>query len=161
MIYLNNFHKLRALNLTAFQTVIVLDNDCTVVRNIDALGSGAMPTPAAACHPRRRYKLCSFNFGVHVLSPSAAAAAQLLGTYTFRGGVHNNAGEQEVWSNFHRTVHELPLGLNAHHGLEMPEDAWRRVSIVHAISGHRVNRLPDWLREAVQTFEVKAPDKLR
>ena len=55
---------------------------------------------------------------------------------------------------FHARLHELPLGYNAHHGLEMGEAAWREVHIVHAISGHRVNRLPAFLREAVRTIEA-------
>ena len=40
--------------------------------------------------------------------------------------------------------------------LEMSEDEWRQVRIVHAISGHQVNRLPTWLHERMQSLELNA-----
>jgi hypothetical protein len=149
--YRNNFHKLLSLNMTRFRTVVVLDNDCVATRNIDHLA--LVPTPAAACQPRRNFQLCSFNFGVHVLSPSTKEAERLLRTYAVRGA-QNNGGEQEVWANFHRRIYELPIGFNAHHGLSMTDAQWSRVSVVHAISGHSVNRLPSFLRHSVQVFSA-------
>ena len=47
----NNFNKLLALNLTQFERVVILDNDCVALRSIDDL-AWSVPTPAAACHPR-------------------------------------------------------------------------------------------------------------
>jgi hypothetical protein len=90
-----------------------------------------------------------------VLTPSRRAAARLFATYATRGAT-DNGGEQEVWANFHGRIHELPLGYNAHHGLEMAESAWRHVHTVHAISGHQVVRLPDFLRPVVQAFNLEA-----
>lgn len=139
---------------TDFARTISLDNDCFVLRNIDHL-AWATPTPAATCQPRRHFQKCTFNSGVHVLTPSAEHAARLLGSYTTRGPVQSNGGEQEVWANFetHAKVHELPVGYNAHQGLAMSDDEWRRVSIVHSISGHTVNRLPAFLKQKVHMFE--------
>lgn len=150
--YKNNFHKLLAMNMTQFSTVIVLDNDCVVLKNIDHLAS-SVATPAAACQPRRQFRLCSFNFGVHVLSPSQSTAGRLLATYTERK-LKNNGGEQEVWANFHEHVYELPIGYNAHRGLEMSQAEWRLVHVVHAISGYSVVRLPPFLRDRIKAFEV-------
>ena len=86
-------------------------------------------------------------------TPSAADAARLYATYTTRGA-QNNGGEQEVWANFHQSIHELPIGFNAHHGLKMADDEWRRVHVVHAISGHQINRLPAFLAPRVRIFSV-------
>ena len=132
--------------------VIVLDNDCVVLRNIDHLSWMPGGTPAAACRPRRKFELCSFNFGVHVLSPSHAEASRLLGSY-FQRKTPNNGGEQEVWANFHWRIYELPLGYNAHRGLEMDSAAWHKVHVLHMISGYAVNRLPDWLRRRVEAWD--------
>ena len=133
---------LLALNMTQFETVVVVDSDVSLTRNLDHLAAlGPQHTPAAACHPRRAFRVCSFNFGVHVLTPSAEAAARLFATYAERKQA-NNGGEQEVWSNFHGTIHELPLGYNAHHGLSMPADDWRLVSALHHMRGLSINRIP-------------------
>ena len=153
--YRNNFNKLSALNLTQFSRVIVMDNDCVVLKNIDHLASPSIATPAAACHPRRKYKLCSFNFGVHVLTPSKEEADRLVQSYQVRGKLHNNGGEQEVWANFHKKIHELPIGYNAHHGLEMPRSEWDQVHVIHAVSGHGVNRLPEHLNNRVRRFDFE------
>ena len=90
-----------------------------------------------------------------MLSPSSEAATALLRSYATRKRT-NNGGEQEVWANHHTSVYELPIGYNAHRGLEMSEDEWRQVRIVHAISGHQVNRLPTWLHERMQSLELNA-----
>ena len=148
--YRNNFNKLLALNLTQFSRVIVLDNDCVALRNIDHL-AWRVPTPAAACHPRRGFQLCSFNFGVHVLTPSARAAAELFGSFTTRKKA-NNGGEQEVWANFHHRIHELPVAYNTHRGLTLNESDWRRVYVLHMVSGYSTNRMPPWLSERIKTY---------
>ena len=142
--------------MTQFDRVLVLDNDCIALRNLDELPT-SVPTPAAACHPRRRFQLCSFNFGVHVLAPSQEQAARLVRTYTTRRSA-NNGGEQEAWANFHEAVNEavneLPIGFNAHRGLQMDDEDWRRVHVVHAISGSSTNRMPTFLRERIRAFET-------
>ena len=58
-------------------------------------------------------------------------------------------GSTEKKRAFLETI-ELPIGLNAHHGLEMSDDEWRNVSIVHLISGYGVNRLPSFLADTVK-----------
>jgi hypothetical protein len=137
--YRNNFHKLRALSLTQFDSVVVLDSDVTLTRNIDHLALA--PAPAAACQPRRGFRMCSFNFGVHVLRPSAVDAERLLRTYSIRQ-TPNNGGEQEVWSNFHKSIYELPLGVNAHQGLSMAPNDWKWTSALHHMRGITINRIP-------------------
>ena len=82
---------------------------------------------------------------MHVLAPSTKEAARLLATYTARR-TPNNGGEQEVWSNFHTVVHELPLGMNAHKGLSMQRAQWRWVSALHHMRGMGVDRIPAGVR---------------
>ena len=150
--YRNNFNKLLALNMTQFSTVIVLDNDCVVLRNIDHL-AWAVKTPAVTCQPRRGFTLCSHNFGVHVVSPSTADAAALYESYQTRKR-RNNGGEQEVWANFHKRAYELPIGYNAHRGMVMSDAEWRDVHIVHMISGYATNRMPDFVRDRMVAFDL-------
>ena len=140
--------------MTQFERVVVMDNDCVVLRNIDHLAT-SVATPAAACHPRRSFALCSFNFGVHVLSPSRARAQALYRSYATRKE-HNNGGEQEAWANFHKRVFELPIGYNAHRGLEMSATEWRSVHVMHLIVGYSVNRVPADLQARLDELQKEA-----
>ena len=52
-----SFAKLRALSLTQYDKLLVLDNDNIVLKNVDHLLAPSMPTPSAVfgwkCYPRR------------------------------------------------------------------------------------------------------------
>ena len=62
----------------------------------------------------------------------------------------------QVWASFfggQGGFAELPIGYNAHRGLTMPHDEWRKVSVLHLINGHEYHRqAPPFLNKEVRTF---------
>ena len=119
--YEDSFTKLRALSLTEFRRVVVLDTDAVVLQNIDEL-SGAQapafvfrPTP---CNERStlNWRAWEMNSGVMVLEPSASELGRLrrlLYSAEFqRIGHRTDPGDQSVWRHFFDEVHELPVRYN-------------------------------------------------
>ena len=100
-----SFHKLRALGMTRWSRVIVLDNDISLVQNIDHL-SGA-EAPAAVWHPQHNHTTGGteilMNSGLMVLQPNASAAAALLRLAASSRRHVYDGGDQEVR---HRCRHQ-------------------------------------------------------
>lgn len=126
-----SFAKLRALALTQYDRLVVLDNDDVVLRNVDHLASAAVAAPAFVfgwkCHPRRELRASTI-----VLRPSAAdwarASALLVEPAT---AVYDDLGEQSVWRRLWPAVHELPAGYAAMRTADLPAAEWPHVHIVH------------------------------
>jgi hypothetical protein len=153
-----SFAKLRALSLTQYDKLLVLDNDDVVLRNVDHLLGPSTPTPAAVfgwkCFPRRELRASTL-----VLTPRAAdferASALLREEAT---AVYDDLGEQSVWRRLYPSVHELPARYAAMRTAELPAGEWSKVAIVHdAHLIHDVSRT-GW-HEAAMTPTINAPDK--
>jgi len=126
-----SFSKLRALALTQYTRLVVLDNDDVVLRNIDHLASRDMPAPAFVfgwkCYPRRELRASTI-----VVAPSLAdwqRARELLSSEST--AVYDDLGEQSVWRRLYRSVYELPAGYAALRTADLPAAEWSKVSIVH------------------------------
>ena len=124
-----SFAKLRALALTRFDRLVVLDNDDIVLRNIDHLVSH--PAPAFVfgwkCYPRRELRASTM-----VLRPRMAdweAASRLVANDS--AGVYDDLGEQSVWRRLYTQAYELPAGFAAMRTADLPGDEWPKVSVVH------------------------------
>jgi hypothetical protein len=103
-----SFAKLRALALTQYDSLVVLDNDNIPLRNIDHLADlrGFSSVFAYKCFPRRELRAATL-----VVQPSMAdwqRATQLLDVPSTP--VYDDLGEQSVWRRLHPRVHELPAG---------------------------------------------------
>ena len=151
---LGSFGKLRALALTRFDRLVLLDNDALVLRNIDHLPALALPTlgpappPAAAaaaaaaaaeavpqaamvfgykCYPRRELRGATI-----VLRPSAAAwaRAQVL-MDDGATGVYDDLGEGSVWRRLYPAVTELPVGYSSLRTSDLTAHEWAEVSVLH------------------------------
>ena len=155
------FMKLGALRLTQFRTVILLDNDMTLMRNIDGLAHS--PAPAAVWHPDQCAKkaVCTFDSGLMILRPSEDEYRRvkffLEKDRTVREAVASmdaDTTDRVIWSRFYAGgIHELPLSFNAHRGLRLDDDEWRQVHLVHASSRWELDkRSPSWLDELVPSF---------
>ena len=124
-----SFAKLRALTLTQFDTIVLLDADNIALRNIDHLARA--PPPAFVfgwkCYPRRELRTA-----VAVLRPNedAWARARLL-LANASAGVYDDLGEGSVWRRLYATVHELPAGFAAMRTADLSSEDWGEVSIVH------------------------------
>ena len=124
-----SFAKLRALALIRFETLVLLDADNVVLRNIDHLA--AVPPPAFVfgwkCHPRRELRASTM-----VLHPQLTdwwRALELLNASST--AVYDDLGEQSVWRKLYADVKELPAGYAALRTADLPAHEWPKVSIVH------------------------------
>jgi hypothetical protein len=155
-----SFAKLRALALAQFDSLVVLDNDNIVLRNIDHL-AGAVPVGSAPaftfawkCHPRRELRASTI-----VLRPNVAdwqRASRLVEDATT--GIYDDLGEQSVWRRLYRSVLELPAGYAALRTADLPAAEWRKVHVVHdAHLIHDVQRT-GW-HDAGMLARVDAVDK--
>ena len=151
-----SFAKLRALSLTRFERLVVLDADSVVLRNIDHLAR--MPAPAFVfawkCYPRRELRASTM-----VLQPSDADYTRALALVDSTAtGVYDDLGEQSVWRRLYTRAHELPAGYATMRTADLSAESWRRVHIVHdAHLIHDVSR-GGW-HEAGMTARVTAVDK--
>ena len=153
-----SFAKLRALALTQYDKLLVLDNDDVVLRNVDHLLAPSTPTPAAVfgwkCYPRRELRAATL-----VLTPSTAdfeRATRLLNEPST--AVYDDLGEQSVWRRLYPLVHELPVRYAAMRTADLPGPEWKKVAIVHdAHLIHDVSRT-GW-HEAQMTAAVTTPDQ--
>ena len=150
-----SFAKLRALALTQYDRIVLLDNDNVVLRNVDHLAHA--PAPAFVfgwkCYPRRELRASTI-----VLQPSDTAwrrAIRLLSEAST--AVYDDLGEQSVWRRLYARVHELPAGYAAMRTADLPATEWPKVHIVHdAHLIHDVQRA-GW-HAAEMTARVEAPN---
>ena len=124
-----SFAKLRALTLTQFSRVIVLDNDAVPLRNIDHLADA--PAPALVfgwkCYPRRELRASTM-----VLSPDLSTWKRALALLQDEStAVYDDLGEQSVWRRLYHKVYELPARYAAMRTADLPADDWATVHIVH------------------------------
>lgn len=143
--HMQSFNKLNAIRLTQYEKVIMLDNDVVLWKNIDHLSR--IKTPAAVW-----VRPDEFNSGVMVLSPSADET--LTQNYTrMSAGKDKTKGDQESWLNHYKHWNILPIGYNAHRGICMSDEEWKKVKIVHVINGYEYRReSPSWTNKYVKTF---------
>ena len=151
-----SFAKLRALTLTQFEQVIVLDADDIVLRNIDHLARNEAPAFVFGwkCYPRRELRAATM-----VLRPSLSDWQRALRLVDDpRTAVYDDLGEQSVWRQLYSSVYELPAGYAAMRTADLPAAEWSNVHIVHdAHLIHDVQRR-GW-HEALMTGKVVSVDK--
>ena len=128
------FAKLHALSLSAFDTVLVLDLDCVVLRNIDHVV--AWPTPSFRYQMAPKGPECGWELqsGVMVLRPNARAASRALGMIARTSDkLPGDGGDQSVWRALYTntTLHELPAAFNAFKYELDDADEWESVSVLH------------------------------
>lgn len=165
----HSFARLAALALTQFRKVIVLDNDMTLLGNIDELHAAESPSMVfhtATVLPKK--ERCAPTGGLFVFEPSASEFARALAHLHAlnpwsRGPSQRcyDGSDQEFWRSFYRPLYELPLKYHAHTGLDMNLSAWRRVKLVHNIQGfrHLYHRMPSAVRQRVRFFHGDADDE--
>ena len=124
-----SFAKVRALALTQFERLVVLDNDDIVLRNLDHLVDA--PAPAFVfgwkCHPRRELRAATM-----VLRPSLdewRRASEIAASPST--AIYDDLGEQSVWRRLYSSVHELPAGYAALRTADLSATEWPKVHIVH------------------------------
>lgn len=156
-----SFAKLRALALTQFETVILLDTDTVVLRNIDHLAGlprrGSTPAFVMGfkCSPRRELRAA-----VGILSPSlelwSKARALMLEPTT---AIYDDLGEQSVWRHLYKEsgVHELPIGYAALRASDLSAEEWRKVHVLHDPNLLRKASRAGWkearMADAVKVFD--------
>ena len=167
-----SFSRIAALALTQFRKVVVLDNDMTLLDNIDELAWA--PTPSMVFHTATvlpRKERSAPTGGLFVLRPSRVeferALAHLYALNPPKDGKGQpcpacagkayrcyDGSDQEFWRSFYRPLYELPLRYHAHTGLVMNTSEWRRVRLVHNIAGFRAvyMRLPSFVRQRIRFF---------
>ena len=113
-LFVGTFAKLQVLSLVQFDTVVLLDNDCQVLQNIDHLA--LVEAPAAVFHqPDSLQPQGGINSGVMVLRPSREAAAEVLEVMrTLPADAAVDGGDQAVWHSYFKRhpVYELPTRYN-------------------------------------------------
>ena len=128
------FAKLHALALAAFDTVLVLDLDCVVLRNIDHVV--AWPTPSFRYQLARQGAECAWELqsGVMLLRPNAHAHGRALRMIARTSDkLPGDGGDQSVWRALYTntTLHELPAAFNAFKYELDDADEWESVSVLH------------------------------
>jgi alpha-N-acetylglucosamine transferase len=129
---LDNFAKLRLWELTDYGTVVFIDADAVVLRNIDKLF--AYPEFSAA--PNVYESLADFhrmNSGVFVARPSERTFAAMLARLD-RPGVFWRRTDQTFLQDFFPDWHGLPVTLNMlqYVWFNLPELwDWRSIGVVH------------------------------
>jgi len=168
----HSFSRIAALALTQFRKVVVLDNDMTLLRNIDELARAETPSMVfhtATVLPRKERS--APTGGLFVLSPSASEFARALAhLYALNVPKEKDRGksmrcydgsDQEFWRSFYRPLYELPLRYHAHTGLAMNLSEWRQIRLIHNIQGFRAiyMRLPYAVRQKVRFFHGDREDE--
>ena len=152
-----SFAKLRALSLTAFERVLLLDADVMVLRNIDHLALPALPAPAFVagykCFPRFELRAA-----VAVLQPSASDWQRALGLMQeSTTAIYDDLGEGSVWRHLYSSIHELPIGYAALRSSDLPAAEWPKVHIVHDPNLLRKAQRAGW-KESGMTDRIKLVD---
>lgn len=168
-----SFTRIAALSLTQFRKVIVMDNDMALLGNVDDLASDGARAPGMVWHtatvlPNKEH--CAVTGGLFVLEPNLAEYRRALHHLynelnikrtTDRAGRAQNQGvrcydgsDQEFWRSFYRPTYELPLRYHAHQNLKMSNAEWRKIRVIHTISGfRRRDRAPPFVRKAMRYFD--------
>lgn len=132
--HIGSFSKLRALSLTQFRKIIVLDQDLVIMRSIDHLAH--VPAPALV-YRYKCYPELEINSGLMVLAPNASAWSSmqsLLRSPQKITRIHGDVSDQLVWRHFLRHVHALPVGYNAFRSANLVAPAgWEQAHVVHDI----------------------------
>ena len=166
----HSFNRIGALALTQFEKVVVMDNDMALFADIAELA--AAPTPAVVWHsasvtPKelRSQEDCAVTGGMFVFRPEKAeydrAIAHLHGMYngTTSRRFKYDGSDQEFFRSFYaldgRTLFELPIRYHATSYLKMPAAEWRKVAVMHGISGFRNfdGRLPTFIRKRIHHYK--------
>ncbi|KAL1529435.1 hypothetical protein AB1Y20_000383 [Prymnesium parvum] len=72
--------------------------------------------------------------------------------YGYDGSIYDG-GDQAFWKLFYPFMYELPTRYHAHQSLEMSADEWRKVHVLHIISGLRDrSRVPTFLKSRLKYF---------
>lgn len=126
-----SFAKLRALSLSEFDRIIVLDADTIVLRNIDHLALPAVAAPAIVagykCYPRRELRAA-----VMVLRPSPDDWERARTAMRDRAtAIYDDLGEGSVWRHLYPSINELPIGYAALRSSDLPAAEWDKVHVVH------------------------------
>jgi hypothetical protein len=167
-----SFSRIAALSLTQFEKVVVMDNDMVLLGNIDELQYAE--TPGMVWHTATvlaRKERCAVTGGLFVLRPNAAAFARAkqhlyleLNRRSAGAGKGLNVGrrcydgsDQEFWRSFYRPITELPLRYHAHQNLRLNYSEWKKVRVIHAISGfRRRDRTPDFVHKRMRYFDKES-----
>lgn len=168
-----SFGRIAALALTQFRKVVVLDNDMTLLQNIDELA--VSETPAMVFHTATvlpRKERSAPTGGLFVFTPNAAEFQRAMGhLYSLnppsKGGSKGpsyrcyDGSDQEFWRSFYRPLYELPLRYHAHTGLMMNASEWRGIKLMHNIQGFRAvyHRIPSFVRQRIRFFHGDADDE--
>ena len=150
----HSFQKLSAMGLTRYERVLVLDNDCQLRANIDALPS-SVRAPAAVWIPAsgKKHGAPMFNSGVMVLQPSASALSTLASRALLPAPTSHvlsrerDGCDQQLLMSMDWNWTQLPLKYNANRALCMADADWRDVQVLHLISGFEYSRRsPAWVK---------------
>ena len=167
----HSFSRIAALALTQFRKVVVLDNDMTMISNVDELA--AAETPAMVFHTATvlpRKERSAPTGGLFVLRPSRVEFERALVHLHAMNAPQDHAqrkayrcydgSDQEFWRSFYRPLYELPLRYHAHTGLMMNASEWQGIRLMHNIQGFRAvyMRLPHAVRRHVRFFHGDADD---
>jgi len=147
--HVNSFTKLRALSLTEYRRVVVLDTDMVVLQNIDALASS--PAPAFVFRPTPCidrativWRPWEMNSGVMVLQPTRAELGRLhrlLNSTWYAGiGHRTDSSDQSFWRHFFDEVYELPIRYNAMGVSNLTN--WEDVHVFHDVESYRKGHPP-------------------
>lgn len=152
-----SFAKLRALALTQFDRVVVLDTDSVVLRNIDHLARPDLAAPAFVfgykCAPRRELRA-----SLMVLRPSDEAWRSALRLARDpRTAIYDDLGEGSVWRHLFDAANELPVGYAALRPSDLPAAEWAKVHALHDPNLLRKTSRAGW-REAKMAERVGAID---
>ena len=167
-----SFAKLRALALTEFERVVLLDTDTVAFASLDHLASTAVTPPAATfgwkCYPRRELRVA-----LMVLRPNEAdwgRARELMqrnsasvNVHTLRNSasvaIYDDLGEGSVWRHLYSRVYELPAGYAALRCSDFSVEEWPRVRVLHDPNLLRKASRSGW-RDAGMAERLKELDAL-
>ena len=87
-------------------------------------------------------------------SPSRSHRNDRAGRAQNQGVRCYDGSDQEFWRSFYRPTYELPLRYHAHQNLKMSNAEWRKIRVIHTISGfRRRDRAPPFVRKAMRYFD--------
>jgi len=150
--HMHSFSRIAALRLTQFEKVIVMDNDMSILANIDDVATA--PAPAMVWHTATvlaKKEHCAVTGGMFALAPSLREYQRALYHLYYKVNMQGSLGsqaknkpvrcydgsDQEFWRSFYRPMYELPLRYHAHNALRMNASEWARIRVLHNIAGSK------------------------
>ena len=127
-----SFAKLRALALTQFDTIILLDTDTVAFHPINHLVDASVLAPPAAvsaykCHPRRELRT-----SVLVIQPSKDSYERALRLLSDpASAIYDDLGEGSIWRRLYPSITELPIGYAALRSTDLSAQDWPQVHLLH------------------------------